>query len=154
MKNPSLPINVSLTNMPTSAEPSNWTDLPLPSFNSGFDYFSNVSDLFRFLVVGTGDLDVDGAQELVVEGFNNLVDGGVLAQTNGSSLEFVSFQDHGAMHLRVSADDLEAGFIQDLYALQGRRSTWYTGAAFSAQWSTILWEYNDILLPQVIDGLE
>lgn len=154
VKSPSLPVNVSLTNMPTSAEPSNWTDLPLPSFNTGFDFFSNIGDLFRFTVVGTRDLDVDGAQELVVDGFDNLVQSGVLGPTNSSSLEFVAFENHGAMHLRVSSNDLEAGFIQDLYALQGRRSTWYTGAAFSAQWSTILWAYNDILLPKVVEGIE
>ncbi|KAG6353814.1 hypothetical protein INS49_005295 [Diaporthe citri] len=39
VRNPSLVVNQSLTNMPAAAEPSNWTALPLPPFNSRFDYF-------------------------------------------------------------------------------------------------------------------
>lgn len=154
VKNPSLPVNVSLTNMPASAAPSNWTALPLPSLNSRFDYFGHDTDLFRFLMVGTADLDADGARELVVDGFDKMVDSGVLAGGNGSSLEFAAFKNHGPMHFRVGAEDLEAGFIQDLYALQGRRSTWYTGAAWSAQFTTVLWAFNDVLLPKVVQSME
>lgn len=139
--------------MPASAVPSNWTDLPLTPLNSGFSYYGQDTDLFRFLVVGDADLDLDGAQELVLDGFDKLVKSGVLPATNGSSLEFAAFDTHGAMHLRVSADELKAGFIQDLYALQGRRSTWYTGAAWTAQFTTILWAYNDILLPKIVENM-
>lgn len=143
--------------MPASAAPSNWTDLPLPSFNSRIDYFGHDTDLFRFLMVGTADLDVDGARALVFDGFDKMMDsGGALAGEDGSrsSLEFAALEDHGPMHLRVGADELEAGFIQDLYALQGRRSTWYTGAAWSAQFTTVLWAYNDILLPKIVQDME
>lgn len=143
--------------MPASAAPSNWTDLPLPSFNSRIDYFGHDTDLFRFLMVGTADLDVDGARALVLDGFDKMMDsGGALAGGDGSrsSLEFASLKDHGPMHLRVGADELEAGFIQDLYALQGRRSTWYTGAAWSAQFTTVLWAYNDVLLPKIVQDMK
>lgn len=152
VKSPSLQVNVSLTNMPSSAAPNNWTHLPLPSFNSRIDYFGQGSDLFRFLMVGTSELDVQGAHELVVDGFDKMVSSGVLAQTN-ASLDFAVFENHGPMHLRVSGEELKAGFIQDQYALQGHRSTWYTGAAWSAQFTTVLWAFNDVLLPKMLESM-
>jgi hypothetical protein len=59
------------------------------------------------------------------------------------------------MHLRVSPEDLAGGFIGRKYALQGRSSTFYTGAAWSAQFTTILWEYNDkYVLPRLLASLK
>lgn len=152
VRNPSLVVNQSLTNMPAAAEPSNWTTLPLPPFNSRLDYFGQDSDLFRFLMVADTSLGADAARGLVVDGFNKMVKSGVLAATD-ESLEFAVFQDHGTMHGRVDADEIEAGFIQEQYALQGHRSTWWTGGAFSAHFTTVLWAFNDLLLPRMIDSM-
>ncbi|KAK2614868.1 hypothetical protein N8I77_001661 [Diaporthe amygdali] len=69
VRNPSLVVNQSLTNMPATAESSNWTTLPLPPFNSRIDYFGQDSDLFRFLMVANTDLGTNGARDLVVDGF-------------------------------------------------------------------------------------
>lgn len=43
--------------------------------------------------------------------------------------------------------------MQKLDALQGRKNTWYTGAAFSAGMTTVLWEFNKVLLPKLVEGL-
>lgn len=153
VRNPSLVVNQSLINMPAAAEPSNWTALPLPPFNGRFDYFGQDSDLFRFLMVADADLGADGARGLVVEGFNKMVESGVLASTD-ESLQFAAFQDHGPAAMRVDADEIEAGFIQAQYALQGHRSTWWTGAAFSAGLTTMVWAFNDLLLPRMIDDMD
>ena len=67
------------------------------------------------------------------------------------ALEVVAFSDHGPMHLTVPAEAYRAGFVQDLYALQGRRSTWWTGAAFASHFQTVIWEYNEVLLPKMLD---
>ena len=153
VRSPSLVVNQSLTNMPAAAEPSNWTMLPLPPFNPRLDYFGQSSDLFRFLMVGDAGLDADGARDLVADGFNNMVESGVLAASE-EPLQFAAFEDHGPMHMRVDADEIEAGFIQAQYALQGHRATWWTGAAFSAQFTTVLWAFNDLLLPAMVQGME
>lgn len=153
VRNPSLVVNQSLTNMPAAAEPSNWTALPLPPFNSRFDYFGQDSDLFRFLMVTDAGFDADAARGLVVDGFEKMVESGVLATTD-ESLQFAAFQDHGPVAMRTDADQVKAGFIQAQYALQGHRSTWWTGGAFAAHFTTILWAFNDLLLPKMIDGME
>lgn len=104
-------------------------------------------------MVGNADLDAAGAHQLAVDGFENMVQSGVLAATN-TTLEFAAFEDHGAMHLRVNSSELQAGFIQDQYALQGRRSTWWTGAAWSAQFTTVVWGFNNQLLPMMVADME
>lgn len=152
VRNPSLVVNQSLTNMPAAAEPSNWTALPLPPFNARFDHFGQGSDLFRFIVHTDAGLDADGARGLVLEGVGKMVESGVLAATD-EALQFARFEDHGPTHLRVDADEIKAGFVQAQYALQGHRATWWTGAAFSAQFTTILWAFNDLLLPVMVEGM-
>lgn len=152
VRNPSLVVNQSLTNMPAAAEPSNWTALPLPPFNSRLDHFGQGTDLFRFLVHADAGLDADGARGLVLDGFDNMVESGVLAATD-EPLQFATLEDHGPTHMRVDADEIEAGFVQEQYALQGHRATWWTGAAFSAQFTTILWAFNDLLLPAMVEGM-
>lgn len=152
VRNPSLVVNQSLTNMPATAESSNWTTLPLPPFNSRIDYFGQDSDLFRFLMVANTDLGTNGARDLVVDGFNKMKESGVLAATD-QMLQFAALEDHGPMHMRVEAKHIKAGFIQAQYALQGHRSTWWTGAAFSAQFTTVLWAFNDLLLPMMVESM-
>ncbi|KKY29427.1 putative fad dependent oxidoreductase superfamily [Diaporthe ampelina] len=153
VRNPSLVANQSLTNMPATAELSNWTALTLSPFNSRLDYFSWDSDLFRSLMVGDADLDADGARSFVADRFNKMVENGVLAD-NDQPLQFAAFEDHGPMHMHVDTDDIKAGFVQAQYALQGHRSTWWTGAAFSAQPTTVLWAFNDLLLPTMVENVE
>lgn len=64
--------------------------------------------------------------------------------------EFVVFFDHTPFALTVSTEAIAAGFYRDLYALQGQRHTYYTGAAFDTHDSSLLWQFTESLLPQVV----
>lgn len=58
------------------------------------------------------------------------------------------------MDMRTTAENLRDGFIQRQYALQGHRSTYWTGAAFGNQLSNYLWAYNlEYLVPLVRGSL-
>lgn len=153
VSHPSLQINVSLVNTVPEAAPDDYYHFPKAPILARFDYMGAESDLFRVLIVGDKTLDEEGARQLVRDSLANLIEGGALPDGDVDDLEFVAFADHGAMHLRASLDDLKEGFIQEQYALQGHRSTWYTGAAWSVQFTTILWAFNDILLPKVVEEL-
>jgi hypothetical protein len=111
------------------------------------------SDLFRVLMVGDGAFSKEKAQALVREDFARLVKAGTLPKTAdpAKELEFRAWADHGAMHMNVAASELRSGFIQKLYALQGRRDTWWTGGAFSVQFQAILWAFDDVLLPKMFE---
>lgn len=152
---PSLPANVSLVNLPAAAAPANYLALPTPDLVARFDYMGAGSNLFRVLLVGNQTFDAARAQALVRSSFAKMAAAGTLPSTAStadprSQLQFVAWADHGAMHMRASVPDIKAGFIQQLYSLQGRRATWWTGGAFSVQFQAILWAFDDILLPKML----
>lgn len=151
---PSLRANVSLVNTVPEAAPDSYYNFPKSPILARFDYMGSDSDYFRVLITGDEGFEEADAKALVRDSIANLIEGGALPDGNVDDLEFVAFVDHGPMHLRASSEALQAGFIQDQYALQGRRSTWYTGAAWSVQFTTILWAFNDILLPKIVQSLE
>lgn len=148
--NPSLPINHTVYNLPYSANDNtqlHWQDF---NFTADFDAADYSKDLFKVIMVGDESLGPEQAKAMAQRDFSTLVGSGTFAASNQTELDWVAFSDHGPMHDRVSGEDMEAGFYQDLYALQGLRSTWYAGAAFSSNYQTILWEYNEILLPEML----
>lgn len=150
--NPSLPTNFSVTNQPLAANNNNYLAMPDFNFTSSFDCMADPSNLFRVVVVGDENFDSGAALALAQADFDRLVASGVLPTppANQTELNFVAFSNHGPMHARVSAGDLTSGFIQDFYALQGLRSTWYTGGAWAANYQTQLWEFNERLLPKLL----
>jgi hypothetical protein len=75
----------------------------------------------------------------------------LMAQTKPN---FVAFSSHAPFYLQVSGIDTQHGFYKSLYALQGARKTYWTGAAFRGQDSSSLWRFNEqIVLPRLVDGL-
>lgn len=62
---------------------------------------------------------------------------------------FADFSSHTPYELRVSAADIADGFYSRLYGLQGRRNTYWNGAAFAAHDSSLIWQYTETLLPEI-----
>ncbi|KAF4625257.1 hypothetical protein G7Y89_g12913 [Cudoniella acicularis] len=64
--------------------------------------------------------------------------------------EFVGFNNHKPFELTVSTEAIKNGFYQRLNALQGERRTWWTGAAWQAQDSSIIWNWTEHnILPKI-----
>lgn len=152
LQHPSLIVPDSYTNRspkPGSREYMVYPDAPQVG---RIDWLGDTVDLFQFTSVGTSEYDSEDMQSLIGETIDQMIKAGTLNATDGD-LSFSKFADHGKMHPRVSEKDLKDGFITDLMNIQGRKSTWWTGAAWSAGMSNILWEYNNVLLPKVIEGI-
>jgi len=150
---PSLPVGVSLTNTPAAAAPDNYLALPAGNFNARYDWMGGNSTNWRVLMVGDEGFDTAAAQSLVKQDFARLVGAGTLPAGGGGQqpeLGIKAWANHGLMHAHVSADEIRGGFIQKLYALQGRRGTWWTGGAFSVQFQAVLWAFDDVLLPKIL----
>ncbi|KAI9769894.1 MAG: hypothetical protein M1839_003560 [Geoglossum umbratile] len=64
--------------------------------------------------------------------------------------EFAIFSDHSPFVFWVPSDAIAAGFYRKLGALQGHRNTFYTGATFHARDSSLLWEFDEALLPRIV----
>jgi len=68
--------------------------------------------------------------------------------------EFVGFNAHNPFELQVSVDAIKEGFYTDLLGLQGKRNTFYTGAAWESQNSAAIWNYTEAhVLPQILASL-
>lgn len=152
VRHPSLQPLHAYTHRSPAPESYNYTAFPAAPQVGRIDYLGGTEDLFQFTAVGAEDDTAESMRALIARSVGAMVEAGTLPVSKGS-VSFPIFADHGHMHAHVSADDLRAGFIQKLNALQGRRNTWYTGAAFSAGFATVLWEYNKVLLPRVVEGL-
>jgi len=63
---------------------------------------------------------------------------------------FPAFSSHTPCKLVVDADAIANGFYKELYALQGKRNTWYTGAALLSHNSAGLWNFTQALLPSIV----
>lgn len=98
----------------------------------------------KVMMFGDETLDNKGAKAAVEQSYENLVAAGSLPEESRKGLEWLAFAEHGSVNVRASLEDLRAGFIQELYSLQGHLSTWYTGAAWSAQLHTPTWAFSDI----------
>ncbi|KAJ4323262.1 hypothetical protein N0V84_004390 [Fusarium piperis] len=155
VSNPALPKNYSLTNLPEAAAPNNFLAFPDVPFLARFEWIGTGGneELFRIMVIGDRHLDGKDAKKLVQTNFDTLVKSGAVEVSGWTKIKFVAYAQHGPMHMHVSAEEMRQGFIQDLYALQGLRSTWWTGGAWVANFQTHLWWFNDILLPQVVKGI-
>lgn len=73
---------------------------------------------------------------------------------NQTEPEFVFFSAHTPFYLQVKPEDIKAGHYEKLYALQGLRNTYWTGATFRAQDSSDIWRYSENeVLPKLLAGL-
>lgn len=144
---------MSYSNMAAGAAPDNYLILPNAPFTNTISYLGG-DNLFHVIIVGDDTLDEAGAKALMQQNFETLLKADRLAEPyNGQQVNWVSFSIHGPMHARVSVEDVQAGFFQNLYALQGQRSTWWTGGAFSCNFQTTLWEFDETLIPKILANL-
>lgn len=68
--------------------------------------------------------------------------------------EFVEFSSHSPFYLQARPEDTKKGFYEKLYALQGGRNTFWTGATFVAQDSSMIWKFTEkYVLPELVAGL-
>ncbi|KAF7717778.1 Uncharacterized protein PECH_007375 [Penicillium ucsense] len=61
-------------------------------------------------------------------------------------LELVAYASHKPYQLRVSSDLIRDGFYQEMNGLQGLRRSYWTGAAWHAHDSGLLWNFTEGIL--------
>lgn len=68
--------------------------------------------------------------------------------------EWLAFVSHAPFNLMVSNEAIQDGFYEKLFALQGRRNTFYNGAVWHTQDSSVLWQFTeDYVLPILLAAL-
>lgn len=160
-----MPKNITYQNTPASAalRPLEPFVTVLP-FVSNFAHYSGDSNLYSVGAGGHdfGTFDDAAAQELVRQSLQTMATAGKGSNATGTSvlpdlgdepLEVVAWADHGPGGFGVSAQDMRDGWMSDFYGLQGKKSTWFTGGTIAADFTTMLWKFNDILLPKMVGNL-
>jgi hypothetical protein len=62
---------------------------------------------------------------------------------------FAVSSNHRPFELSVDADAVKDGFYRDLYSLQGKKRTWWTGAAWHTHDSSLIWRFTEGLLGNI-----
>jgi hypothetical protein len=60
---------------------------------------------------------------------------GPVNRTTNYNVDLVAFVDHNSIVWRQNASTLQSGIVQDIYKLQGRKSTWFTGGLWAEDYS-------------------
>lgn len=152
VNNSAFVVPISYSNMAAGAAPDNYLILPDRPFTNTFTWIGE--NLFHVIIVGDDETTEADAKALAQKNFKTLLKAGRLGEADhGQELDWVAFAVHGPMHARVTPEELKSGFIQQFYGLQGRRSTWWTGGAWSHQLQTTLWEFDETLIPKILANL-
>lgn len=124
-----------------------------PKFPGAYAYKPAFIDGMFDIKYGAGEvLPVELVKANILEDMRSLQRAGVIAsEVNVEATEFVRFVAHDPYTPMVSAQEIRGGFYKKLFALQGERNTYYTGAAWAAQESSILWRFTEeTILPLVL----
>ncbi|KAM0414622.1 hypothetical protein ACHAPT_013532 [Fusarium lateritium] len=147
----SLPLNTTLKNTDPSG---NWLTCPDLSLLQWYKSINSTSLSHKIMMFGNETLDAQDAKAIVEQSFKELMAAGSLENEASDGIEWLEFADHGSVNVRVGLEDLKAGYVQDLYSLQGHLSTWYTGPAWSAQLHTPIWAFSDSVVPRLVESIE
>ncbi|KAG7406965.1 Beta-cyclopiazonate dehydrogenase [Fusarium oxysporum f. sp. rapae] len=107
-------------------------------------------DLWTTRVLGQANLTAQKAKALIKQVFTNIDKAGTYDVTTP---DIVAFASHGLTVPKVCAQELEGGFYNKIYALQGQRNTFWTGLTWAPDYTPILWDFTEKLFPQILSGL-
>ena len=146
LRNTSLLNNLTLQN--TGAD----TPFNLPALPSVYNIGpSPVSGLFNVKYGNIANYTLKDVENSIVATLDRLRDLGAIPR--GPKVQVPILRSHTPYALRVSVPDIQARFYDRLYALQGHRETYYTGAAFQRHDASYLWEYTKAVLGNLTVGL-
>jgi hypothetical protein len=123
---------------------------PIIPGNNGFSATGSPGE---FLIGGGfngGDVTDEEGKDLVRKNLATLAAAGAVPADAARAVTFPFTSNHTPYNVRVTAEDIKAGFYTKLLALQGSRNTYWTGAAFSGQNSALVWTWNEgTILPRL-----
>ncbi|KAL1862922.1 hypothetical protein Daus18300_008252 [Diaporthe australafricana] len=97
-------------------------------------------------------LSDEGIKDIILEELSRIMTG------NGYNISgtptFAAFENHSPYQLTVSNEAIKDRFYDEVNALQGQSNTWWTGAAWTSQDSTAIWNWTEnTLLPKIVPSL-
>jgi hypothetical protein len=117
--------------------------------------WNGVSGYYWLILFSESTWTAEQATAAILAEMENLYDAGTFSPTSGTEprSSIAQISDHSSARWGQSVAQLKAGFIQDLYALQGHKNTWYTGGLWCPDYSSNVWAFTDTVLPKLLKGI-
>lgn len=115
-------------------------NLPKLPFVWHYDY-SGTPGRYIVKVVGDDNFSADDAKRLILDDLARI--GNDETVLRGKVANIDAFASHCPLQLHPDVGALKSGFYKKLYALQGHRDTYYTGHAWTGDYSSQLWEFTE-----------
>jgi hypothetical protein len=142
-----IPDSTSITNTALSTP----LHIPTPPFVRNFDY-SGIPGLHTFTTVSLAPQTPAEVEALITGDVAAMQSAGTVA-AGGAMATVEVLSNHSPIQMRVGAEAVKDGFYGKLYALQGRRGTFWTGAAWAPDDSSLLWGFTEGVLEGVVSVL-
>lgn len=143
LNNTGIPDRLNIFNTDPNNQPGS---LPVAPFECILDY-SGVPGYYGTRIVGADNFTEAAARQLVFEDLRRMNDAGTFPINRNP--EIIALESHAPTSMMVSVEDVRDGFYKRLYALQGQRSTYYTGYSFCTDYSAQLWNYTRVIVDMV-----
>ncbi|KAG6997757.1 beta-cyclopiazonate dehydrogenase [Physcia stellaris] len=151
VKNSGIPSNVSLLNYGTH----NTQNFNIPVLPGIYEIFATVVPGLHYFLFGGNDSQPTFTQSQVKASLQDTLTR--LRATSiipklpetAKALEIIDFSSHTPYEVYVPSNQIAKGFYNKLFALQGQRNTYWTGAAFVTHSSAAIWNYTDQLVTKM-----
>ncbi|KAH0591671.1 hypothetical protein MHUMG1_10581 [Metarhizium humberi] len=116
---------------------------PIIPGNSVFVNAGSPNEVLISAGFDSGDVTDEQGKDLVRKNLATLAAAGAVPEDAAETVTFPYTSNHTPYNVRVTAEDIRAGFYTKLLALQGCRNTYWTGAAFAGHNSALVWTWNE-----------
>lgn len=140
LRNTGIPPNTSLTNLSPGAP----FDLPSPPFLYNIGQ-TGVPGLVSATYISTTATTGNTIPDTIIDQIKKLQ----IPGKGPSEPVFADSSNHRPFELSVSSEAIKNGFYRDLYRLQGKERTWWTGAAWHAHDSSLIWRFTEGLVGNI-----
>ena len=152
VNNSGVPDNTTLMNYGTN----NTQNFNIPILPGVYDIFATKVPGLHYFLFGGNDSQPHFNQSQVKTSLHNTLvrcraKGSIPPKSPGTAepLEIIDFTNHSPYEVYVSSEQIAKGFYNKLFALQGHRNTYWTGAAFVTHSSAAIWNYTDLLMTKM-----
>ena len=150
--NTSIPNNITLSNYGTN----NTKNFNIPVLPGLYTIYATVVPSLHYFLFGGNDSQPTFTQSQVKTSLEGTI---ARIQAKGSiptlpgesskALNIIDLANHSPYEVYVPSDQIADGFYNKLFALQGQRNPYWTGAAFVTYSSAAIWNYTDSLVTKM-----
>lgn len=151
---PCIPENTSIQYLPREVEPSNYLAVRNHPYSLALGTTGPPGlNLFRVMLGANYSVTYEETKAVVTSSIQNLIDVGTLNYTGYCEVDIKELSAHHGVLWPREIEALNNGFIQELYSLQGYRSTWWTGRSWCEEYSSNVWTFTDTVLERLLKTL-